>query len=281
LRSACLPFRELVLYRSRCSVLHAQWFESLPIVRRLISGRRGATPPLIVPRARVAAGPRKPAATATTTVRDPVGNHSWIDDEGIRATLAGIAAELEESELTDSRRRWRVALGVGSVIAIGLIIVIARYRPRDPAFSPVALTRGTGGEVANRVGIDSRPPAMRPSTIDANRPLSRDTASARYAAHADALGPAVSEMAVSPAAVRVRVSRTAALTATLTDEDGDDIAGRRVSWTSSKPRIATVSPKGVVRGRAPGTATVTASSGGKKASALVIVTRQPPTKAKR
>ncbi len=111
--------------------------------------------------------------------------------------------------------------------------------------------------------------------------MSRETVAPSRDARRAAPRPAVSDVDVTPSGVSVRVARTTTLTATLTDEDGEEITGRRVSWTSNKPRIATVSSKGVVRGRAPGRAMIIAKSEGKQASALVIVTRPSTTKRSR
>ena len=67
------------------------------------------------------------------------------------------------------------------------------------------------------------------------------------------------------------------LTAALKDASGNDIGpGRVVSWTSSEPSIASVTPKSgaytaTVKGNKEGTATVTATSEGKSASVTITV----------
>jgi len=67
------------------------------------------------------------------------------------------------------------------------------------------------------------------------------------------------------------------LTAGLTDASGKDIGpGRVVTWTSSAPNIASVTPKAgaytaTVKGNKAGTATITATSEGKSASVTVTV----------
>jgi chitinase len=47
--------------------------------------------------------------------------------------------------------------------------------------------------------------------------------------------------------------------------------GSKISWSSSKKSVATVSSKGIVTGKSPGTATIYASVGGKKYSSKVTV----------
>jgi Bacterial Ig-like domain (group 2) len=231
------------------------------------------------------AGGWKPAATAETTASDPVGDQSYFDDEAVQATLAGIAVELETWEQTEHKSRHvRFAAAAGFLIAIVLVAIIARSRLRDRTFisvPAVAPPLGASGEVGKPQAIAPRPLIAPPVTKDTSGPLSRNTVSTRHAARVEQPPPPVSDVDVTPSGVSVRVSHTTTLTATLTDEDGNEITGRRVSWTSSRPGVATVSSKGVVRGRAPGRAMITAKSGGKQASALVIVTRQSTTKSRR
>ncbi len=94
-------------------------------------------------------------------------------------------------------------------------------------------------------------------------------------------------VAVRPAAVATITLSTTTLTlvedeeatvsATLRDDQGNELAaaGRTIEWSSSDQGVATVSSSGRVRGRAPGTATITATSEGRSANATVT-TIQPP-----
>ncbi len=66
---------------------------------------------------------------------------------------------------------------------------------------------------------------------------------------------------------------SARVTLTVTNKWNELISSPSVAWSSSAPAIATVSPIGVVRGVAEGTATVTASSGGVVRTVPVIVRR--------
>lgn len=231
------------------------------------------------------AGGWKPAATAEATASEPVGDQSYFDDEAVQATLAGIAVELETWEQTEHKsQRVRFATAAGLLIAIVLVAFVARSRLRDRAFISVAAVAPplkAAGEVGKPEAIAPRLLIAPPVTKDTSGPLSRAAVSTRHAARVEQPPLPVSDVDLTPSGVSVRVSHTTTLTATLTDEDGNEITGRRISWTSSKPGVATVSSKGVVRGRAPGRAMITAKSGGKQASALVIVTRQSTTKSRR
>lgn len=71
----------------------------------------------------------------------------------------------------------------------------------------------------------------------------------------------------SSLALDVSVNKSATLVATLTPADATD----NVEWTSSDSAVATAS-NGIVTARKPGTATITATAGGKSASCVVTVT---------
>jgi uncharacterized protein YjdB len=221
------------------------------------------------------AGRGRAASTADDDSLGPIADQRSAHDEAIRAALAGIANELEASELTNNRSRLaQIGLGAVVVVAVVIFFFIARSPRRDYALVGVEPSRGAAGELANAQETAPRPLPAVTSSIDTSGPLSRDTVSARRAARTEISRPVVSDIAVFPSAIRVSVGSTSPLTATLADTDGNEITDRRVSWTSNKPKVATVSSKGVVKGRAVGTAMITARSGGKRASTLVVVTRQ-------
>ena len=85
---------------------------------------------------------------------------------------------------------------------------------------------------------------------------------------------AVGRVTVLPTSVIVRRGATTLLTATVSDVNGAVMPDQQVGWSSSNTAVASVSATGVVTGNAVGTATITATSGGKSATAAVTV--QPP-----
>jgi uncharacterized protein YjdB len=87
--------------------------------------------------------------------------------------------------------------------------------------------------------------------------------------------PVVGSITVNPPAATLTVAQSVTLTATVRDESGATMSGASVSWSSDKPLTAVVSPSGVVTGLLPGTATITASSGGKSGSAAITVQLAP------
>ncbi len=91
----------------------------------------------------------------------------------------------------------------------------------------------------------------------------------------------VTVLAVPVASVRVQpvrdtliVGQTSQLTATPLDSAGTPLTDL-VTWTSSQPTVATVSSSGFVAGVAQGTATITAASGGRSATASIVVLSRP------
>lgn len=81
---------------------------------------------------------------------------------------------------------------------------------------------------------------------------------------------AVSTVTVSLAST-LAVDKTAQATATLKSASGATLTGRTITWSSSNNPVATVSSTGVVTGKKPGTATITATSEGKQGTATITV----------
>lgn len=87
---------------------------------------------------------------------------------------------------------------------------------------------------------------------------------------------AVTHVVVLPGVALVRSSgkpefRRITFTATALDADGQVVPGRQFTWTTSENDVATVSSGGVVTGRSPGVATITATTAGIKGTAAVLV----------
>lgn len=84
---------------------------------------------------------------------------------------------------------------------------------------------------------------------------------------------------LSGAQSSMQVGQSVQLSATVRDANNNAISGASVSWSTSNSAVATVSSAGLVRAVAEGSATITASSGGKSASTSVRVetVTPPPT----
>ena len=86
----------------------------------------------------------------------------------------------------------------------------------------------------------------------------------------------VASVDVSPTSGTIQVGATLQLTATPKDADGNPLAGRIVTWTTSDATLATVDATGLVTGKAAGgPVTVTATSEGKTGTAAITVIPVP------
>ena len=87
--------------------------------------------------------------------------------------------------------------------------------------------------------------------------------------------PPVGSVAVTPSSASVNVAFTTTLTATVRDANGAVMSGAAVTWSTDQPSVASVTQAGVVTGMSPGTATITATSGGKSGTATITVSLAP------
>lgn len=83
--------------------------------------------------------------------------------------------------------------------------------------------------------------------------------------------PAVDRIEISPQSLTLRIGERRQLKATLKAADGSTLTGRTVTWSSSRPLVASVNSNGRVTGLTLGEAVITATSEGKTATAEVRV----------
>ncbi|MHB1193819.1 MAG: Ig-like domain-containing protein [Longimicrobiales bacterium] len=81
----------------------------------------------------------------------------------------------------------------------------------------------------------------------------------------------VAEVRIAPDTATLSVGGTKAYAVVVRDRFGITVPGATVAWSSSDSAVATVSATGLVTGLAPGTATLTAASGGRSDTARVTV----------
>ena len=79
---------------------------------------------------------------------------------------------------------------------------------------------------------------------------------------------AVSSVSVSKTTADLEIGSTVQLSATVSPSNATD---KSVTWSSSNANVATVTPTGMVMGKAEGTANITATAGGKSATCKVTV----------
>ncbi len=86
----------------------------------------------------------------------------------------------------------------------------------------------------------------------------------------------VASVSLNLQASSLPVGQTLSLSAVLKDANGNALTGRTVTWSSSATNVASVTGAGVVTALAAGLSTITATTGGKSASATITVTASGP-----
>ena len=87
--------------------------------------------------------------------------------------------------------------------------------------------------------------------------------------------PPANAVVVSPGTVALLVTQRQQLTGTVTDASGNAIPNQTITWASSNDAVAAVGTTGLVIANAPGTATITATSGSVHGTADVTVSLVP------
>jgi len=85
----------------------------------------------------------------------------------------------------------------------------------------------------------------------------------------------VSAVIVSPNQVTIYAGQTVQLSALVTDDRGQVLSGRPITFSSSRTQVATVSALGVVTGVSAGTATITAVSESASGTATITIAPDP------
>lgn len=142
-----------------------------------------------------------------------------------------------------------------------------------------------GNQITGRVLVwtSSKPSVVAVSVLGVITGIARGTASieassegTRRSASVTVLPPAVAAIVVTPSTPTLDVGDNLPLTAVATDSRGEPVDDRRFTWLSSDSTIASISPKGVVRGIAPGRARVTAMTDGVSREVMATVLRPTP-----
>ena len=85
----------------------------------------------------------------------------------------------------------------------------------------------------------------------------------------------ITSIEVTPGTASPQVGETVQLGAAVKDQDGNVVPGQTVTWNSSATNVASVSASGLVTANALGSATISASAGGKVGNANITVIPEP------
>jgi hypothetical protein len=88
--------------------------------------------------------------------------------------------------------------------------------------------------------------------------------------------PVIASVSVTPAADTLAPGRSATLAAAARRRDGSEVTGATIAWRSSDEAVAVVSSTGRVTALAAGTTTITATTAGRRGSALMTVAVPAP-----
>jgi pullulanase len=117
------------------------------------------------------------------------------------------------------------------------------------------------------------------SVTSVSRNLAIVSALAMLSACNDAYSPTQSSgpssptgLTVVPRQATIQAGQVVALKARLSDDNGDQIRGVAITWTSSDEKVATVAATGEVLGRSAGHSTIAASVQGKTQTSFIKVT---------
>ncbi|HEX8830652.1 MAG TPA: Ig-like domain-containing protein, partial [Longimicrobium sp.] len=227
-------------------------------------------------------GESSAAPQVTWTALDP--DIAMVDEEGrVRSLSPGDARVLASSRGKTDTARIRVTQSVATLTvdpANPAVAVDASLQMRALAFdrkgAPVTglqiewtSSDAAVAPVTNDGSVSGK--AAGTATVTAH--VGGKTASTSVAVTAKV--PVVASITLSPANPTVQVGATVLMQTVVQDAAGRPI-GVDLAWSSSNPGVASVSPEGLVTGRAAGTATVTVTAGGKSLSTLVTVPAPPP-----
>ena len=236
--------------------------------RLVVHARDGGGSPIAAPQAVWSTSAPEVVAISSSGIATAVRN-------GVATITATLDGSMATATVTVAQRVSRVAVSPASAaLTRGDTVrytAVATDENAYPITSAEGLTWSSSNTVVARV--DGSGLVVGASTGEAQITASLNGVTGSGLA-AVALLP-VGAVEVTPAAATVEIGAAVDLRTTIRDERGNPLEGRSVSWTSEDPTIATVDANGKVRGRAPGSATIRAASGGRSGTAVITVTVPP------
>ncbi len=197
---------------------------------------------------------------------------------GAAGLVTGVAGGSVQISATADGKTGSMTITVPPVAQVIVTANAATLQPGQTTQASVTLLDAQGNPVSNRVATwsSSNPSAFTVSSsglVTAVGPGSAQiVVNSEGASGSVAISvPAVATVTLNASTLALNPLQSAQLTATLVDVGSNPALNRTVTWSSSAPAVATVSSSGLVTGVSLGTATITATSEGKFASATVLV----------
>ncbi|HET8725751.1 MAG TPA: Ig-like domain-containing protein [Anaeromyxobacteraceae bacterium] len=273
---------------------------ALALLLAACGGSSGTTTPTQVPVATVtvtlASGTVATGltTTATATLRDASGNVltgrtvTWSSSASGVATVSasglvsGVGAGAASITATSEGKAGTATVTVvANPVASVAVSLATNPLPQGSSTQAVAVTRDAAGNVLTGRTVTWTSSDTTVATVSAaglvagvNPGAATITGTSEGVAGSVALSVnavVVGSVTVSLSSPVLGIGKIAQGAAVARDPSGAVLAGRAITWTSSAPAVATVSATGVVTAVSLGTATITATTGGKAGSATVTV----------
>jgi uncharacterized protein YjdB len=216
--------------------------------------------------------------TAIATVQ-AIGN-------GAQASVRGVGAGTAVLTATSEGRGAVLTVRVNPVVASVVVAPETSSVPIGSALTLVASARDAGGNAIAGRTFAWTSSNNQIATVDAAgvvRGVSPGavqvtaTTDGRSGFSTITVTPVVASVSITPSTASTAAGSTLSLVATARDASGNAVSGRTFVWSTSSALVATVDAGGTVRGVAPGTAQISASTDGRSGSATVTITPAPFT----
>jgi len=198
------------------------------------------------------------AASLTATVKDLAGRPipnvplSWSSSDAEVATV--------DQGVVSGRRAGsaEIYVSAATLSAASVVTVTSESRPERPGEDQGSPSDQTPDEEKPSGGSDDQEPS------DDEEPSGQPPSV-----------PVLTRIAITPANVTLAVGASTQIRAVALDQNGASMSGQSFAWSTSNPAVAAVNALGVVQGFVQGTAMISASAGGKIATAFVTIASTP------
>jgi alpha-tubulin suppressor-like RCC1 family protein len=214
-------------------------------------------------------------AIATVSTAGLISSHA-PGDVSVQATVEGKIGEVALKVTVVPVSTVTVSAPVSSV-AIGNILVLSAIAKDSSGktLSGRTITWSTSDQSRALVSADGVLAGLTPGTVDVTASSEGKSGQSRIEVVTPVSQAAVSTVAVSIPRTAFRVGESLQAAALPLDVSGGVLPGRTITWSSSNPDVATVSPSGMVAGLTEGSTTISAVADGKTGEVVVRISLVP------